>query len=65
MWQYSLTKTHDVNWSHLNKINVREISMYLARVIIVLHEENRNSILTVKCVSSKFASCSLLSNAVL
>jgi len=39
--------------------------MYLASVIIVLHEENRNSILTVKLVSSKFASCRLLCNAVL
>jgi len=39
--------------------------MYLASVIIVLHVETRNSILTVKLVSSKFASCSLLCNAVL
>ena len=39
--------------------------MYLASVMIVLHEENRNSILTVKLVSSKFASCSLLCTAVL
>ena len=39
--------------------------MYLASVKIVLHEENRNSILTVKWVSSKFAYCSLLCNAVL
>ena len=39
--------------------------MYLASVIIVLHEENRNSILTVNLVSSKFVSCSLLCNAVL
>jgi len=39
--------------------------MYLASVKIVLDEENRNFILTVKLVSSKFASCSLLCYAVL
>jgi len=39
--------------------------MYLTSVIIVLHEENRNSILTVKVVSSKFALCSIVCNVVL
>jgi len=29
--------------------------MYLASVIIVLHEDNRNSIITVQLVSTKFA----------
>jgi len=41
--------------------------MYLASVIlvIVLHEENRKIILTVKFATSKFASCSILCNVVL
>ena len=39
--------------------------MYLGSVIIVLHEENRNFIWTLKCASSKFASCSIVCNVVL